>query len=87
VYLHEMAVGPQLFSGLIPVPAAVRGAETHDSRKAFSDKALERFWPDVAARTHNARSSLPPWDRAGCPPERGFRAWGADKEEMLCFAG
>jgi hypothetical protein len=74
VYVLRMAVGPELFSGLVSVPIAVRGAQMPDGHKALSDKELEPFRLHVAPRTHDARRRLPPWDLARCPPEGGFRA-------------
>ena len=74
MYALRMAVGPELFSGLVAVPIAVRGARMLDGHKARSSKALEPFRLHVAAQTQDARSSSPPWDLAPCPPEGGFRA-------------
>ena len=74
MYALRMAVGPELFSGLVAVPIAVRGARMLDGRKAPSHKTLEPFRLHVAAQMHNARPGSPPWDLARCPPEGGFRA-------------
>ena len=74
MYVLRMAVGPELFSGLMPVPLAVRRALMPDGHKAQSDRALELFRLHVAGREEDARRRLPPWGLARCPPEGGFRA-------------